>query len=127
MKGELSLPISRLPLDIKELLTKHFDSVFQLEVLFLFFDHPNREMNADEVCKELRSSIANTKTQLHNLQQQGFIKSSSLEKYLYIPSEAVEKLYHAYHERPVAIISFLYEKPNETLKSFADAFKLKKD
>lgn len=121
------MAISRLPLDIKELLTKHFDSVFQLEILFLFHENPDREMSAVEVCRLLRNSISVTQVQLDKLTTEGFLKSIPPDKFILIPSESIDKLHLAYQERPVAVIAFLYERPNENLKSFADAFKLKKD
>ncbi len=53
-------------------------------------------------------------------------------EFSYAPSDEkiaqdVQKLYSIYQERPVAVISYLYEKPVDRLKGFADAFKIKKD
>ena len=127
----LILPTSRLPLDIKELLTEHFDSVVQLEVLFLFFENPFQTLSAAEIAKQLRNSSTVVKKILERLEKQGFLSQQAPEIYELTKSEEqkekIAKVYNAYKERPVAIIAFLYEKPNNTIKGFADAFKIKKD
>lgn len=127
------MPTSSLPLDIKNLLTDHIESVAHLEVLFLFFNNPLTTWTAASLSKELRSSESSATKYLHLLSASGFIKTSGNENsFIYSPKDEtladdVRKLHEAFQQKPVAVISFLYEKPVDRLKGFADAFKIKKD
>lgn len=122
---------SRLPLDIKELLTNHIDSVGHLEVLLHFFTHQNQAWTPSSISQELRSHETITRHQMDKLVASGFLKKSAEENYLYSPDEKlapqVESLHRTYREMSVAVIAFIYEKPTDKLKGFADAFKIKKD
>lgn len=123
---------SRLPVDVKELLTNHIDSVGQLEVLLIFFNHPEKEWSPVSISQELRTNVTSAANQMAKLASTGFIKNVSGDLYVYDPvTEAlrhkVEQLQHSYKEMSVAVISFIYEKPSDKLKGFADAFKIKKD
>lgn len=127
----VKLATSRLPLDIKRLLTEQIDSVNQLEVLLVFFNNKSRSWNANTMSHELRSHETITKHQLQKLCEDGFLKDTGNGEYTYAPTEEldqkVELLNVTYKEMPVAVIAFIYEKPTDKLKGFADAFKLKKD
>lgn len=127
------MPSSSLPLDIKELLMEHIESVSQLEVLFIFFIQPDRHWTAKEVSQEQRSHPTSIARQIIHLEQHGFLaRVGSQDLYSFQPKNdelraGTARLYEIYKERQVAVISFIYEKPNDKLKGFADAFKFKKD
>lgn len=123
---------SSLPLDIKELLTDHIESVGQLEALLLFYRNPERTWNANSLSRELRNNETFAKRQIECFLQSGFIRESGEDQYIYSPNTeklraAINHLYEVYSEFQVAVISYIYEKPTDKLKGFADAFKLKKD
>lgn len=122
---------SRLPIDVKELLTDHIDSVGLLEVLLVFFNNQNVEWTSASMSLELRSHETIAKIQIQKLLANGFIRENAKEHFIYSPNDTlhkkVESLSHAYKEMSVAVIAFIYEKPTDKLKGFADAFKLKKD
>ena len=126
------MPTSRLPIDIKLLLTESIDSVAHLEVLLMLFQNPTKLWDADAVGKELRSNRTAATIQLENLARQGFLKSTDSKNFRYETenqelNKKVEQLVQLYQEKPVAIISCIYERPTDKLKGFADAFKIKKD
>lgn len=127
----LKLTNSRLPIDVKKLLTDHIDSVNQLEVLLAFFNNPSRTWNAVSLSLELRSHETIVKIQIHKLCNGGFVKEVQPNEFIYSPGDElnlkVELLNQTYKEMSVAVIAFIYEKPTDKLKGFADAFKLKKD
>lgn len=123
---------SRLPEEVKEILTDHIDSVSQLEALMLFFKDPERSWNPESLSRELRSNSTSASRQMSRLASSGFIRHTNGDNYHYSPSSeklrrSVEKLHDEYAEKQVAVITYIYEKPNDKLKVFADAFKLKKD
>ena len=126
------MPTSRLPLDIKQFLIDYIDSIAHLEVLLKLFSDPQKDWNAEELSKEMRSNITAATIQLVNLQRYGLIKSNDQKLFRYETSDIdmnkkVETLAQLYHDKPVAVVSCIYEKPTDKLKGFADAFKLKKD
>lgn len=122
---------SRLPVDIKQLLTDHIFSVSQLEMLFLFHENNDKKWNTETISRELRSNPSAALQLLQKLHSQGFIKVCETGEYVYAPSSdlkgVVERIHTVYKERPAAVISYLYEIPSDKLKGFADAFKFKKD
>ena len=130
--GEVILPTSRLPLDIKQFLIDNIDSIAHLEVLLKLFSDPTESWNAENLSKEMRSNITAATIQLESLQRKGLIKSNDGKFYRYESTNAelnkkIEDLVNVYHDKPVAVVSCIYERPTDKLKGFADAFKLKKD
>lgn len=123
---------SSLPLDIKELLTEHIESVAQLEVLFLFYSDPSKAWSCASLSRELRSNETSAAKQIALLSHVGFVINTSENYYIYSPKSEklasdVQKLHQAFVQKQVAVIAYLYEKPKDKLKGFADAFKIKKD
>ncbi len=127
------MPTSGLPLDIKALLTDHIESVGQLEVLFIFLNQPSKVFSGLEISRELRSNEVSATKHILHLVEHGFLQSADgVIGFQYWPkdpemAERITRLQLAFQERPVAVITTLYEKPTDKLKGFADAFKLKKD
>lgn len=80
---------------------------------------------------ELRSHETIVKQQMRKLWSDGFLKETEPDEFVYAPSpeldEYVDLLCRTYKDMSVAVIAFIYEKPTDKLKGFADAFKLKKD
>lgn len=123
---------SSLPLDIKELLTDYIDSVAQLEALMLFLRDPQHSWTPETLSKELRSSHTSAAKQMAQLANSGFIRTNEKNEYYFAPANeklrtGAEKLNDVFKEKQVAVIAFLYERPTDKLKGFADAFKLRKD
>src|SRR5687768_1259921 len=99
---------------------------------------PARRWTADDIGRELRIEPAWAATQLQNLCSRGLIacddpgppsptgsyrfgaRSPDLES-------AVRGLVTAYEERRVTVIGMIFSKPVDKIRSFADAFKIRKD
>ena len=69
--------------------------------------------------------------QMEGLYNKGILKKDTY-LFSYSPKNEIinyklEKLFFLYQERPVAIVTFIFTKPENKLKGFADAFKIKKD
>jgi hypothetical protein len=105
--------------------------VGQLEVLLVFFNNPDKTWSPYSLSLELRTNETSAAKQMAKFASTGFIKNVSGDLYSYDPSpdmkEKIEHLHLAYKEMSVAVISFIYEKPSDKLRGFADAFKIKKD
>lgn len=126
------MPTSSLPLDIKNFLIECIDSVSHLEVLLMLYAEPKRSWNALAISREMRSNMTSASNHLEDLFKKGFLAQDSEKHFHYHPTskeleEKVKLLSDIYHEKPVAVITAIFERPNDKLKGFADAFKLKKD
>lgn len=121
-----------LPLDIREFLYKYIHSVSLLDTLFLFYKNPARRWTAERLNSELRTNIQSANNQIQHLIRSGLILQDEDESFYFYcekaeMSKTLADLYHLYQERPVTIITFIYEKPSAVVKGFADAFKLTKN
>ena len=104
------------------------------EVLLFFAAHPDRDFSIEEVVVAM-SPVAITlpaATQYTSIfVSKGLIRQTH-ERYTYRPAtEELERgvceLAHAYKEKPVTLIRFIYRLADSTIQSFADSFKLRKD
>lgn len=125
------MPASRLPIDVKNFLNDVIDSVTHLEVLLILFSHPDKSFTADAISKELRTNERSAEVQLLHLSEKGLL-SKNEKNYQYKPNteelhEKVKLTYDLYKERPVSVIAGIFEKPQDKLRNFSDAFRLKKD
>lgn len=111
------------------------ESIGTLEVLLLMRVRRERSWGAADVSRELRSSPTSASQQLDRLAARGLVRRSGTGAdalFVYSPTERdenlVAQLARQYAERKVTIISLIYERrPDDHLKVFSDAFKLRKD
>lgn len=125
------MPASSLPLDVKNFLNDVIESVTHLEVLLILYLNPDKQFTADSISKELRTNIRSAEVQLQHLSDKGLLQKAD-KHYTYKPlteelNQNVKHTYEVYKEKPVAVIAGIFEKPQDKLKNFSDAFKLKKD
>lgn len=98
----------------------------------MLHSQPEKYWTAEMVSREMRSNTTSASTQLDVLFKRGLLSVNSEKQYRYQPAskeleEKVKLLNDFYHEKPVAVITAIFEKPNDKLRGLADAFKLKKD
>jgi hypothetical protein len=120
-----------IPKDIRNFLTDCIETVSQLELLFFILENKSSSWTADLISKELRTHPSMAAKQMEILFTKGIL-SKEEDKFSYGPQttkleENINQLYDLYHERPVAIVTYIFTKPEDKLKGFADAFKFKKD
>src|SRR5688572_2004864 len=120
-----------IPKDVLEFISRHIDSIEQLEVLMLARAAPRRGWTADEVAAELRISVASAARRLEALTASGLLAAAGAQ-HRYAPRDpaldaAAAGLEAAYRDRRVAVIGFIFSKPLDAVQEFADAFRLKKD
>jgi len=127
------LEVEGLTEPVRRFLSEHINSVVQLEALLLVSSQPERRWTADELGRELRVEIGWAEAQLNDLCSRGLLDcEDTVRSYTYKPKSpelqaAVNHLSSAYRERRVAVISFIYTKPSDPIRGFADAFRLRKD
>jgi hypothetical protein len=127
------LPPGDLPEEVRRLIAENIDSVEQLEILLLLFQHPDRSWNAETVARELRISPISAGERLEDLTYDGFVSRAdgSEAGYRYGPESpeldaAVRGLATAYPTRRVTVINLIFSKPVDKIRTFADAFRLRK-
>lgn len=124
---------SDMPAAVRELIQQHIDSVEQLEVLLLLHDQPDRDWSAAEVSGELRTNERSTATRLADLTARGLVaEGATRELYRYAPrthdlNAAVGGLAREYAVRRVSVITLIFAKPLDRIRSFADAFRFRRD
>lgn len=102
------------------------------ETLLLLFRHPDRQWKVAEVQAGLRPSevsIAAARKYLDSFMERGLVGRRPDDAWQYEPAspaldELVRALDQAHKRRPVTLVRLIYDLK---IRSFADAFKIKKD
>ena len=120
--------------DVRHLIVERIDSVVQLEVLLLLKSEAQRAWAAADVAQQLRIEPQWAAGQLEELASRGLLGVAGEPPggYRYAPATpgldaAVGQLERDYAERRVTVITLIFSKPVDKLRTFADAFRLRKD
>ena len=105
-------------------------SVWALELLLLLKRERRQAWRLDDLVRELRSSDAAVDGALESLQAAGFVTTEPGELVRYAPAsphldQMAERIEAVYAAKPMAVAKAIMSAPNDTLRIFADAFKLK--
>lgn len=123
--------------ELKAFVLDHVDSVEQLEVLLLLREKRESCWTAAEVSRELRSSAESVANRLKGLLakklliQIGELTLVDERVYQYQPQSEkldflVGRLAEMYRTRRFTVMNVIFSKPAESIRTFADAFKIKK-
>ena len=123
-----------IPNHVRAFVTEHVDSVLQLELLLLLRSDAGRRWSAAELAQELRIDAAWAAGQLDELCRHGLLHCEPADRptYRFAPKSpdldrTVADLAEAYAHRRVTVIGLIFSKPIEKLRTFADAFRIRKD
>jgi hypothetical protein len=116
--------------EVFEFIRKHIGSVGTLELLIWMQRGRDRMWQTTDLVRELRSSPVAIAQGLSSLQAAELVAKTGDDSYSFAPASAlqaqlaadIEKLYAV---RPVALMKVIMTAPNEKLRIFSDAFKLK--
>jgi hypothetical protein len=118
---------------VRAFIADHIESVMQLEVLLLLSGRPDRPWTAAEAAQEMRIEAGWVEAQLKSMLVKGLLETAGApSQYRYAPrtpelAKAVADLAKAYADRRVSVISLIFSHPLDKIRSFADAFRLRKD
>ncbi|RKH19072.1 hypothetical protein D7Y13_06910 [Corallococcus praedator] len=119
---------------VQRFLTTHIDSIEKLEVLLLLRARTDRAWKAPEVALELRITEASAARRLAELKTGGLLLQDGVpgEAFRFSPFQsddvqAAAELATTYAARRVSVISFIFSRPMDRVRGFADAFVLKPD
>lgn len=121
---------ANLPPRVQRFLLAHIDSVEKLEVLLLLRGQSSRAWTGAAVAQELRIAEESARHRLDDLCARGLLSCEG-DAFRYAPggggdAQAVDELATTYSLRRVSVISFIFSQPMDRIRSFADAFRLKK-
>jgi len=123
-----------IPPRVQRFISTHIDSIEKLEVLLLMRARADREWTARDVSQELRITEASAAARLQDLTARRLLveKGSSPLSYRFGPASSddaqdVAELQETYSTRRVSVISFIFSRPLDRVRGFADAFRLKRD
>jgi len=125
-------PNELIPPDVLALIAG-LDSVAQLEILLLLHREPSRQWTAEQVAGELRINPAAAAEQMNVLCDRQLLacdggRSKQYHDAAHTPqvAAAIDQLTRLYNERRVTVITLVFTKPSDPLRSFADAFKIRR-
>lgn len=121
-----------IPDHVAAFLGDHINSVEQLEVLLLLMRSPERRWSAKELSEELRSSPESASARLDDLHSRGFLARSPDNTYHYQTQNAdhdraIHDLASCYEQRKYTVINLIFSKPVDHIRTFARAFRLRKE
>jgi len=121
-----------LPADILQFIAEYLDSIGTLEVLLLLHSDPARRWTAGELSRELRSSLLSVESSLAILLGRRLAVEEAGGAYRFHAGtraldEKTSRLAECYRERRTAVITAIFSRPTDAVRSFADAFRFKKD
>lgn len=122
-----------LPHNIREFIAHQIESVAQLETLFLLRQDSGRSWSAEDLSRRLYLSEQMCHGMLDDLERRQFVVRDPASKSVaYLCSDMqtdalLSTLETLYRERRVAVISEIHSNPISKVRTFADAFRLRKD
>ena len=123
-----------IPSRVQRFIATHIDSIEKLEVLLLLRSRADREWSARDVSQELRITESSATARLEDLTARRLLvrSAASAPAYRYRPASVedeqdVGELQATYSTRRVSVISFIFSKPLDKVRGFAEAFRLKRD
>jgi hypothetical protein len=123
------------PDDVRLFLEAHIDSIEQLETLRILDEDRGREWRADEIASQVQTTPELAHAHLAALQGRGVLTCVQREGGVYCrygPHSAelegqLQRLLELYRQRPVTMIRMVYALPPSPLRTFSDAFRLRKE
>lgn len=115
----------------RRLLHEAITSVWALELLLLIRKEPERGFTIDGLVRELRANHQLVSTIVAKFKTRGLAsETGDLIRYTPVSMDigaAVDEIERVYAQTPLALIKEIADAPNEKIRAFSDAFKLKRD
>jgi hypothetical protein len=119
-----------IPPEVREFIIRHIDTVSQLEALLLLRANPEKSWDIATTASRVYASNEQIAEVLERFSAARFvIREGEFYRYLCTDADAeatIGKLADIYASHLIAVTNMIHQK-NRNLRSFADAFKLRKD
>ena len=105
------------------------------ELLVFLAGHTEKSWSTEEIVKAIKPisiTMAAIEEYMALFKASGIVDEKAKDQFLFTPASsslqaAVDELTHAYNERPVTLIRTIYTVSEDSIRSFADSFRLKKE
>jgi hypothetical protein len=122
------------PDELRSLIQETIPTLDAAELLLLLAQNRDRPYSVRSIVEAMRPTAVSESTVRRDLQQfqsRGLVSAGENDNYRYAPATpeleaAVRALTRVYNERPVTLVRMIYSLKDEKIRSFADAFRLKK-
>jgi DNA-binding MarR family transcriptional regulator len=119
-----------IPQNLVDFIRTCIDGLGTLEILFLLSATPGRSWTIQQISDEMRSSTLAVESSLAVLVDRGLV-SRNEDGYLFQPrtielENRTRELVACYREKRAAVITTIFARPAEAVRSFAEAFRIKK-
>jgi hypothetical protein len=135
------VPESPVPPRVAQFIAERIDSVMQLETLLLIASQRHVLWTASMLAQEWRVDPAWLEAQLRSMTSAGLLETAGGDagggggqdaQFRYAPrtqdlAGTVDDLARAYADRRVTVIGMIFSTPLDKIRSFADAFRFRKD
>jgi hypothetical protein len=123
-----------IPQATRQFVAAHITSIAQLEALLLLRSSAPAPFSAEQVARKLYCQAEVIARQLADLSAAGILATVADDplQFVYQPrdeatAQIVDQLADTYRDRRVAITTLIYSDSTYAMRSFADAFRLRKD
>jgi hypothetical protein len=119
-----------VPTAVRRLIAERIESVHQLEILLLLRAAPDKSWSPREVARALVTGVETSEDWLQRMAHDGFLVRDR-DKYRYAPATAeldhgVDGLAESYAKYRVAVVTLIFSKPSERVRTFSDAFRIRR-
>ncbi|MNL02897.1 hypothetical protein D3C87_1234180 [compost metagenome] len=123
---------NEIPEGLRDFMKKYINSVSLLEVLLMLKRDPTRSWTAQDISNEMRTNPSYASAQLGELIALKLVVPSTREDAYSFDAQSphsavIDELEELYSNRRPTIINFIYAPPIDSIRDFANAFKIKKD
>lgn len=119
--------------DLRDFIVNEVGSIAQLELLLLLHQDAQKDWTAEQAAKALYTAVDATAALLEAFRTRGYVvlKDGQPHRYQFAnrspeQTQLMRDLASLYQTRRVTVINLIYAGPEEKLRSFADAFRLRK-
>jgi hypothetical protein len=119
-----------VPMAVRRLIAHRIESVQQLEILLLLRAASDKEWSPEEVARALVTEVESSEDWLERMTRARLITSNG-DSYRYAPATAemegaIDGLAESYAKYRVAVIALIFSKPSERVRTFSDAFRIRR-
>lgn len=126
---------AHIPERVRQLVHEHLPTMEHVELLLFLSNAPDAAFTSAELASRMQVDGSATAARLADLEKSALVARQGTgddSSYRFAPDglalrQAVEQLREAYKTRPVSLIRMVYERPPESARRFADAFRLRKE
>jgi hypothetical protein len=127
--------VTPFPEDVKRFLDANVETIEQLEILRILGEDRQREWPTGELAREVQAQPPVLRVHLTALHGRGLVALETRGADLvcrYGPKTpeleaGLDRFLQAYRERPVTTINLVYARARDVLRTFADAFRIRKE